>query len=828
MPRYFLAKIVVEGFRGINNESDPLILKFKTDAVNSIFAANGIGKSSLFEALHYAIFDSVPKLDSMHGSEQSGEYYANRFHSAGNSSIEITFSSDDGSPDVEIKIERSGLGIRTVTSPSGHSNPDAFLMQLRSDLRLLDNRSFLRFIEDTPLLRGRSFSSLIGLSQISNFRQALQTLSLSRNINTDFELGVLKQQETDLKTQLEGFVTSTNTLHERITTKSIGLPMDIPTVVAAITAELSKIPLLNSFFATADIQSVDFAAIQTEINKAEKNTMRVRLSEVTNQILSLESLRATTDETKDQAALKALIKERNIAMAQTSGPLLGQLFTATIEVLDSDEWQDEDQCPVCDSELEEPLKTTVGDKLSKYEKVDDAKKKITTNLTNSLWIKRLQKNAIDPLFGIPLKISLPKFVNTISDADFEKSVSSLSDLDKQREILIGKLQKEKKDIEDALPPSLVELTQKVEFSRRVKGIIINYVAMQTTLAAVTKKIELIERWKRFIVRADSDFSNAELSLSTSVTTSLETAYKDIYANITNNPEIVPVLKREADSEELNLRLEKFYGLEDLSAISLLPESYRNALAVSIYLSAALQDKSIGRFIVFDDITSSFDAGHQYALMEVIRTKIAYPENPDGPQIIILSHDGLLEKYFDNLSNYTAWHHQKLLGLPPRGALLLQPQDANRLRSRANSFLGAGNIDDAEPLIRQYLEFKLLKIIRSVQIPVPIDFAIRSDRKMVSNSIEAIREAVDLKTACGQLILTADQARDLSTVHMPALMANWVAHYETMSTSSIAPMVLSGVLDSIDKYVSCFEYQCSCTGTPKPRFYKSLSEKACTC
>ena len=32
MPRYFLTELKIEGFRGINNQSDPLVLKFKTDA----------------------------------------------------------------------------------------------------------------------------------------------------------------------------------------------------------------------------------------------------------------------------------------------------------------------------------------------------------------------------------------------------------------------------------------------------------------------------------------------------------------------------------------------------------------------------------------------------------------------------------------------------------------------------------------------------------------------------------------------------------------------------------------------------------------------------
>ncbi len=41
-----------------------------------------------------------------------------------------------------------------------------------------------------------------------------------------------------------------------------------------------------------------------------------------------------------------------------------------------------------------------------------------------------------------------------------------------------------------------------------------------------------------------------------------------------------------------------------------------------YIYAAINDKPKAQFMVLDDITSSFDAGHQYALMELLRNEIA--------------------------------------------------------------------------------------------------------------------------------------------------------------------------------------------------------------
>jgi hypothetical protein len=325
-----------------------------------------------------------------------------------------------------------------------------------------------------------------------------------------------------------------------------------------------------------------------------------------------------------------------------------------------------------------------------------------------------------------------------------------------------------------------------------------------------------------------EFARAEVRLSTRKTTALETDYRVMYDEVTKNPEIVPLLKKSASSEELHLRLERFYGLADLSAATLLPESYRNALAICIYLAAVLHSSNRARFVVLDDVTSSFDAGHQWSLMELIRTKIAYPANPDGPQMIILSHDGLLEKYFDRMDSQTEWHHQRLQGSPPKGLVHSRTHDANRLELVARQQLAAGLTDLAMPLIRQYLEQKLLQVIRKLEIPVRLDFSIRDDQKMVANCIDAIVTAIDLHKRAGDLILDAQQIHDLEAVHVPAIIGNWVSHYATATGASVSPYVFVGVLDTINRVSECFMYPCHCGGASQKRFYKDLSSKICTC
>ena len=138
MPRYFLKRLKIEGFRGINNQGNPLDISFKPRAVNSVFAVNGIGKSSIFESLHYVIHGTIPKLDDLKASERPQDYYRNRFHSGDRAVIEVEMEPDDGSAVVAIKVDRDAAGTRTVSSPSGHTDPTDFLSTLNEAFALLD------------------------------------------------------------------------------------------------------------------------------------------------------------------------------------------------------------------------------------------------------------------------------------------------------------------------------------------------------------------------------------------------------------------------------------------------------------------------------------------------------------------------------------------------------------------------------------------------------------------------------------------------------------------------------------------------------------------
>lgn len=832
MPRYYLTRLAVEGFRGVNNENDPLDISFRPDAVNSVFAVNGIGKSSIFEALCYAIHGTIPKLQLLQTQERPQEYYCNRFHSKNTAFILLEFQPDDGTAPVTVQVDRDADGNRTVTSPSGHADPEGFLTTLKEAFALLDYRTFARFIEESPLERGRTFSALLGLAEYSDCRQALQAASDSRALNTDLEMRVLATEiEAAQKAAQQALITLRSS-YENVTGKPLKDIGKLDECAAAVSAALGNVELLKPHFTGKTLNQIDFETIKTEIKTAEGGDKRRDLEKTIESITALEALAvhdlaAIAD---DQQKIGALIDERDKFLTSTRGDLFKRLYESAKEVITKGVWTEDDKCPLCESDLSSSISGHVNEQLAQY--VDTATKitEIRDTWQASAWKKCLSAHEAAPPLAIePQKRQLSALDTQFTSGNISKD--DLADAEKWTSDLTGKVaetlkasQDQKEAHEKELPQSLVQLTEQVEYGRQFKDALKLYLCHQKEEAAQRARLDIRERWKAFISKATTIFADAEAALSKARIKGIDAEYKSMFREIMQVGDVVPDLRREDDREDLHVQLSDFHGQHKLSARALLSESFRNALAISVFLAAALKHSGAPRFVVLDDVTSSFDAGHQYFLLELIRTKLQQPQNAYGLQFIILSHDGLLEKYFDRLGGTTAWHHNKLQGSPPMGAILHQAQGADRLKTTIASLLSAGQVSEAEPLIRQHLEYKLLQIIRKVDIPVPIDFAIKDTSRMVSNCLDAITSAIELHKKAGTLVLDAQQVQDIDMSHVPAIVGNWVSHYETGSGSSLSAPALGGIITSIDALAECFRYDDTSGGSTVRRWYKSLSKR----
>lgn len=829
MGRHFLKRVRIEGFRGINNEGDPLELRFEPGKVNSVFAVNGTGKSSIFEALAYAIRGTVPKLDELSVAEKPEKYYVNKFHGGALATIELEFVSDDTvAQSTVIIVTRDEAGTRTVASPSGNSDPEGFLASLDEAFALLDYQDFSRFIDESPLNRGRSFSALLGLSEYSDLRQSLRSAADTRALDTDLELNVLA-------VRAQGFEQSATTALGRLQTsfqQLVGMALtdlgDLDSYAVQARDALAGVPLIAEKVGTT-LGETDFDDIFASIRTAEGGKERLELSALIQDVQALTALARSDSPQLGLDSVKTGVEELNTLLEQTRGGHSKHLYDAASIVLNSDEWTSSDICPLCESHLDRTIDQIVDEQIQRYSAVTLKITEIQTLWRASPippWLRRLEdSNLLDVEDKVSGVLSGKVADGTLSLGDVERAEAWVEELAKKREELLATKSNRRADLEKSLPPSLVRLTEQVEAGRLFNSALDDYTTSKAAYDTTSRTLDLRQRWAAFITTVAKDFAEAETKMTSAKIAGIRATYKSMFENLMFAKDIIPELKRHDQREDLHVHLSDFHGLHNVSARALLSESYRNALAISVFLAAALQHQGAPRFIVLDDVTSSFDSGHQLNLMELIRTRLQYGAASDGLQFVVFSHDGQLEKYFDRLDGEGDWTHQRLQGSPPLGNVMSQNQDGNRLRKTATDFLDAGQVREAQPLMRQYLEFKLLQVIRKVSIPVPIDFAMKDHMRMVSNCLDAISSAIDMTDKAGLLILEAPQLSAIRTTYVPAIVGNWVNHYETASGASLSPAMLKSVLQAIDEFCECFKWdEVQADGSTKQLWYKSLSKK----
>jgi len=564
---------------------------------------------------------------------------------------------------------------------------------------------------------------------------------------------------------------------------------------------------------------------------AEGGPLRSELTEVSKAIETLKALGEADPSlySAEETAATSIITEHDAAQAATDGELRRVLFEAASGLLTSGEWPHQAVCPLCGTECETDLLRRVASQLAQYSSVVETRQALRVQLEAASWYARSRKLAAvavlrDDEHPLSTEMHIEAARGLVGADACSEAIRAVEAADVRLLELIVAKEKRKLEIEGELPPSLAAVMAQIDQARQFCVAIERLESERTRRDTASESLRRYGSWTDFIGTISKAVGDAEANLARETIEDLDGSYKQLFSAIMSVHDVVPALRRSGGRQDLEVSLEDFHGKDSVSARAVLSESYRNALAISIFLSAAVRHAGGPRFVVLDDITSSFDSGHQLRLMEELRNSLQYPANPCGVQFIMLSHDGLLEKYFDSLDSSNGWNHQRLSGWPPLGEVMASAQDGNRLRTTAEGFLKAGQIRQAQPLIRQYMEFRLQQVITKVRIPVPIDFAIKDSLKMVARSLDAIKKAVDLHVAAETIVLEPAQVSNLKGTLIPSITGNWLSHYATGVTASFTPPMLLSVLDDIDKLADCFKFDDTSGTTTTRRFYKGLDIK----
>ncbi|GLR84038.1 AAA family ATPase [Bradyrhizobium iriomotense] len=816
---WFLEELEIEGFRGINNEGAPLVLKFKRDCVSSITAPNGVGKSSIYDALSFALRGKIDKLDRLLQAERGQDYYLNRFHPAGVGTVKMTLCPNDGTPAVKLTVTRNRLGQRTV---AGHPRADALLAELDREFVLLDGPTFESFMDETALNRGRAFSGLLGLARYSALRQQLQQLCHTRSFNAHFDTSAQTTKKSGLDRTIAAARAAIATDYEALVLERLVPGTSSSDAQARCHAALQAIPTLTSECNGKAFMQISGENCHAAVNAAEGGADKQRLASLIQTEALWKAANRAAPTASDAATLQTLARDREQALAATSGEPLQRLYKISDEVMSAEGWPSDNLCPTCGTEHPNSVLDRVRAQLGHYNEVESATTALAGEWAANGWsdLEELERLTIGDQEALLLgRLKRSGEEGTIGSSEVAALGGHLANIRAQADSELQRLADETTRLSSTMPTSLVSVTRAIEAAQRLQRSWTALHAAEGEATNLSAQVRRVTRLKAFLDQASATFAQAESNMAAARLARVEPLCQTLFNRIMFSP-VTPILRKPAGTEELSIGLGTFWTLRDVSAQALLSESYRNAFAVSVYLAAASLYGGAPRFIVLDDVTSSFDAGHQHHLVEVIRTQFARPLQADGPQVILLSHDTLLEKLFNKHAGSPAWSHQRLEGTA-HTAVLLQSGAVNKVRDATNTLLNQGRVDDAAPRLRQYLEYVLQTIIDKCRIPVPPDLAFGDDKRTPGEYLNAIKAAVELEDRAGSLILEPAQKQALQ-MHSATIIGNFVSHWATGQTQAFSAPALLGVMQAIDNYQECFRYEP--TPGAQRRFYATLHSR----
>jgi hypothetical protein len=360
--------------------------------------------------------------------------------------------------------------------------------------------------------------------------------------------------------------------YQHVTGRSLDDLGRLDAYVAEIVASLCGVDMLKNHLCGKVLLDVDFDAVKTAIRQAEGGEQRKELERTIESIASIEGIGDCDPVTAaiEGDAILALIATRDARLAETRGDLFKRLHEAADRFIASGTWPDSNQCPLCLEMLDVPIAEHIHTQLGHYKDVAESVKEIVDKWRSAVCAQRLAKLENFAPLAVPaterLSATLGREVadGTISPESVRKAIDRLTTLEGQLADKLAALRSRKDQLERELPQSLVQLTEQVEYGRQFKESFIAYHEKQEEEKRIRARSAIRERWRNFLAKSTSVYSDTEVALSKARITAIDTEYKAMFKHIMNVGDIVPEPRRDADREDLHVQLSDFHGEHALS------------------------------------------------------------------------------------------------------------------------------------------------------------------------------------------------------------------------------------------------------------------------
>jgi energy-coupling factor transporter ATP-binding protein EcfA2 len=627
-----IKSIEIGGFRGIRKH-----IEIEFDSLKSIliYGDNGSGKSSITDAFEWFYYDKIEHLSSEEIGTKGLPALRNIFlPDSDDTYIEVKYSDSECDSQKKLFIKKSKL--TSEYTNTAQKFKDYLNTALKENL-LLRYKDLLRFILSTKAQKLEEISQIIGFSEVSKVKT------------------VLKKAVNDLKRELKQ-----SRFDDRVSSQQRNIFERIQQNITDDDQYLNAVSeLVAPLKLTIEVKDVSSIGVILEALKKpeDKEAIAKQLSyeKVIEYLKNLEisfdsictSYKAVYDKCQQIAKDKDKFKKINLE------PLLSQ----GLSILEKKLYED-DKCPLClqekdREELINELRKRI-EELSIFKKEKDAAtEEINTNLRLIQGASTEVENALkEKCLLLEDNLSSKKEIEKIRD-------NILAAKEKIKKVTFAELETISKP-EDFISFDINALKELISLLTSKKDNIVTGKKDDLTFTVHSKMESVKQSYKEIksLKKAEGILTQQQQSLEliyndfvkrqrnglSSLLAVISKDMNDLYQfmNESENVSEIELIPLDEEDEFVGVTLQfKFHGKLEAPPHKYLSESHLNCLGICLFLASVKAYNKLNRFIVLDDVISSFDTHHRTRFARLLIEKFS------DYQIILFTHE---KDWFEIVSN----------------------------------------------------------------------------------------------------------------------------------------------------------------------------------
>lgn len=633
-----------------------------------LFGRNAHGKSSITDAFEFLLdeYGTLPRFGKKRGPTTSGPFPLRNIAATGSSSVAITYN--DGMEDVPCIRE-----VRESKSPI----PEALMPLVKAAVVpfIVRGPELRAFIEQTPQRRYEEFARYLDASQLTALQRDVRTIQMRLGQEESRDLDDHKKCAQQLKAATGGVIAT----------------WDDGKVADWLSGLLQEAGLPRLTHATENDPAINELRLR-EANERSTTALET-LRDIVHEVAAVmdDGRVAILSWRHDAATAKAAVATAATSIAEA--PIAEVLDTAHSYF--EDPAHSPDTCPVCESPFAgSPHRSRDGVR----QHIEDVRQRLHAYTEARARADEASASLNDRIEGWRAKLAAAASACGISLERFESFVQA-----------VGAAARDLGQADDVVAAAATltneidaVMNTKTESSSgrygtllsRVNGVLIlgaRIAEINSRIGRRRRHLETISKVRRHIDARVHEFFRSTVSAIAKRTIEFFASVQR-YAPVIADIKVVMVDEENENNRGIELLVD-FDKEKDQKPNAYLSDSQQNTLALGLRLAIIRHFNVDLRFIVLDDVITSYDAEAKLATAQALVDQLK------DIQLFVLTHDDMLWRQLRNYTRGDNWQYKRILRFTLKDGpeYMDETEDAEIIRAR----IAKG--EDAAGLVRRYWE-----------------------------------------------------------------------------------------------------------------------------